>query len=474
MKDKINVKVHFLGAAGTVTGSKFLLKLPGKNILVDCGLFQGLKELRVLNWEPFPFPPHKIDLVLLTHGHLDHTGYLPRLVKEGMEAPIIGTGPTIAIASVIILDSAKIQEEEANTVNENGTGTHQPALPLYNIEDAEEAISYFNAVAPDKWINFTNDIKYRFVTNGHIIGSAFIEIDIFGKIFVFSGDVGRKNDLLLPKPNKPRWADYLFLESTYGNRMHPEQDVDVVIANVVTEVIKNKGNLIIPTFAVERLQTLMYTLWQLYRQKKISNIPIYVDSPMGNNVLQIFQEFHSWHKLSHNEFVEMQKHFKIIRAYEDTWKTIDDKQSKIIIAGSGMVTGGRVLTYLRYMIEDPGNIVMLIGFQAEGTRGRQLLEGAHEIKILGRYVPVRAKIIHIESLSAHADQPELLEWLSEIKNIPEEVFLVHGEKLASDALRVKIKDQYNWNVHIPKLMEIREINFLAADSIKDKMENKFS
>ncbi|HSP40968.1 MAG TPA: MBL fold metallo-hydrolase [Gillisia sp.] len=463
MENNIEVRIHFLGASGTVTGSKFLLEIPGKNILVDCGLFQGLKELRELNWEPFPFPAEKIDLVLLTHGHLDHTGYLPRLVKEGLRAPITGTAPTLAIASVIVLDSAKIQEEEAEEINEKGTGTHHPALPLYNLEDAERAINFFNPVEPDRWITLTDDIKYRFITNGHIIGSTFIEINIFGKIFLFSGDVGRKVDALLEKPNKPRWADYLFLESTYGNRMHPKEDVDTVITNAVKEVIKNKGNLIIPTFAVERLQTLMYTLWQLYLHNKIPNIPIYVDSPMGNNVLQIFQEFHSWHKLSHKEFMEMQRHFKIIRSYGDTWKTIDDKQTKIIIAGSGMVTGGRVLTYLRYLIEDPANIVMLIGFQAEGTRGRQLLEGAYEIKIMGKYVPVKAQIIHIESLSAHADQPELLEWVSDIKNIPEEVFLVHGEKLASDALRVKIKDQYKWKVYIPKLMEIRSIKFLQGE-----------
>src|SRR5690606_9277090 len=277
----------------------------------------------------------------------------------------------------------------------------------YNIEDAENAIRLFTAAEPDNWIVYTPDIKYRFVPNGHIIGSAFIEINIYGKVFVFSGDIGRIDDALLEKPNKPHWADYLFLESTYGNRMHPREDIDAILTDAVKEVIQNRGNLIIPSFAVERLQTLMYTLWQLYLQNKIPNIPIYVDSPMGNNVLEIFQEFHTWHKLSHNDFAEMQRHFKIIRSYGDTWKTIDDKQPKIIIAGSGMVTGGRVLTYLRYMIENPENKVLLVGFQAEGTRGRQLLEGAHEVKIMGKYLQVKAQILHIESLSAHADQPEL-------------------------------------------------------------------
>lgn len=469
MKDSIEVKIHFLGASGTVTGSKFLLELPGKNILIDCGLFQGLKELRMLNWEPFPFPVEKIDLVLLTHGHLDHTGFLPRLIKEGLRAPVTATAPTLAIASVILLDSAKIQEEEAKQTNIEGTGSHHPSLPLYNLEDAERAISFFKPVEVNTWVKFTENIKYRFLTNGHIIGSTFIEIDIFGKIFLFSGDVGRKNDPLLQNPNKPRWADYLFLESTYGNRLHPNQDVDAIITNAVKEAIKNKGNIIIPSFAVERLQTLMHTLWRLYLTNKIPDIPVFVDSPMGNNVLQIFQEFHSWHKLSLQEFIEMQKHFKIIRSYRDTWKTIEDKRSKIVIAGSGMVTGGRVLTYLRYLLDDPRNSLILVGFQAEGTRGRQLLEGAHEIKIFGTYVPVKTPIIHIENLSAHADQKELLDWLSDVKNIPEEVYLVHGEKLASDALRVKIKDIYKWKVHIPNLMEVRTLKFIS----KPKDTNDF-
>ncbi len=457
------VKIHFLGAAGTVTGSKFLLETGAGNILIDCGMFQGLKELRLLNWKPFPFPPQGIDLILLTHGHLDHTGFLPRLTKEGYTGKIKGTAPTLAIAKVIIQDSAQIQEEEAKQANEDDTATHHPALPLYTLKDADETINNFHLVEPGKWHIYNDSIKYRFQTNGHIIGSSFIELDIYGKIFLFSGDVGRENDTLLEPPHKPEWADYLFLESTYGNRLHPPEETDSILIKTINEVLESKGNLIIPSFAVERMQTLMVRLWKLYKAGKIPPVPVFVDSPMGNNVLAIFQNFSSWHKLSLQEFVEMQKHFKIITSYSDTWNTIDDTRSKVIIAGSGMVTGGRILTYLRYLIEDEKNIILLAGYQAEGTRGRQLLEGAHEIKIFGKYCAVKAKVLHIQSLSAHADQGELLEWVSHIKNIPENVFLIHGEETARDALRVKIKDIYKWKVHLPALNELVAIPVTIDD-----------
>jgi metallo-beta-lactamase family protein len=448
------VKIHFLGASGTVTGSKFLLETPKLNILIDCGMFQGLKELRLLNWKPLSFPPEKIDVVLLTHGHLDHCGYLPRLVSQGFHNSILGTAPTLAIASVILLDSAKIQEEDAERANEKEYTIHKPALPLYSIEDAEKTLELFKTIEPDIWTDLSPDIKYRFKKNGHIIGATFIELEIFGKIFVFSGDIGRKEDLLLEPPNRPRWADYLFIESTYGNRLHSEEDVDELLIEAVKETIQNNGNLIIPSFAVERLQTLMYKLWKLYLKNKIPNIPMFIDSPMGNEVLRIFEQFPAWHKIPVQEYKAMSNHFNIITSYKDTWKTIDDKRSKVVIAASGMVTGGRILTYLRYLIDKPETIVLLVGFQAEGTRGRQLEEGAHEIKIYGKYYPVKAKIKNIKSLSAHADQQGLIEWVSEIKNIPEKVFIIHGEKTASDVLRLKIKDSYNWQVHLPQLNEI--------------------
>ena len=452
-----HVKINFLGAAGVVTGSKFLIETSEKTIMVDCGLFQGLKELRQLNWIDLPINVEAIDVVLLTHGHLDHVGYLPRLVKQGFKGKIIGTAPTLAIAEIILIDSAKIHEEEAAKANNENYTKHLPALPFYTVEDAEKAIKLFQVEMEHKWIHLSQHISYRFQYNGHILGATFIEVDINSKRFVFSGDIGRINDYLLNDPQRPEWADFLFVESTYGNKLHPDEDVEQILTDIIKETIHKKGNLIIPSFAVERLQTLMFILWKLYREHKIPNVPIFVDSPMGSNVLDVFKRFPTWHKLPMAEYDAMCNHVNIVQSYRETWETIDDKRSKIIIAGSGMVTGGRVLTYLQQLIDEPSTTVLLVGFQAEGTRGRQLLDGVHEIKIFGKYYPVKSSIRHIESLSAHADQRELLHWIDNIKNIPEKVYLIHGEPAALDTFRVKIKDTYHWNVHIPKLSDVDHI-----------------
>ena len=451
------IQIHFLGAAGTVTGSKYLLETPEQNIMIDCGMFQGFKELREKNWDYLPIDVSSVDVVLLTHGHLDHTGYLPRLVKQGFRGKIIGTAPTLAITEIILLDSAKIHEEEAERANEEGYSKHAPAEPFYTIKEAEVTLGFFQSKEKDQWHTLSENIKYRFLYNGHIIGATFIELDLYGKLFVFSGDIGRESDLLLYPPKKPKWADYLFMESTYGNKLHPIDSVSEKLVELITQTIHQRGTLIIPSFAVERLQTLMFLLWKLFNENKIPNIPIFIDSPMGNNVLSVFERFPDWHKLPAKDFSAMQHRMNIITSYKETWETIDNPQPKVVIAGSGMVTGGRVLTYLKQLIDEPSTSVLLVGYQAEGTRGRQLLEGAHEIKFFGKYHPVKAQIYHIESLSAHADQQGLLDWTSNIRNIPEEVYLIHGEPTAQDALRVKLQDTYKWNVTIPKLYDIREI-----------------
>jgi metallo-beta-lactamase family protein len=451
------VRINFLGAAGVVTGSKFLLETSEKNILIDCGMFQGLKELRELNWSPLPVNVKAIDVVLLTHGHLDHVGYLPRLVKQGFTGKILGTAPTLAIAEIILKDSAKIHEEEAKKANKENYSKHNPALPFYTKFEAEKTIKQFQVEMPDKWIQLSENIAFRFQYNGHIIGATFIELDINEKRFVFSGDIGRANDYLLDNPKKPEWADFLFIESTYGNKLHPDDDIEAILSQMISETIQKKGNLIIPSFAVERLQTLMYVLWKLYKKNKIPNIPIFIDSPMGNNVLEVFNRFPKWHKLSQADYNAMCNHINIIQSYKETWDTIDDTRSKIIIAGSGMVTGGRVLTYLQQLIDVASTTVLLVGYQAEGTRGRQLQEGVHEVRFFGKYYPVKATIKSIESLSAHADQNDLLDWMSNIKNIPENVYLIHGESTALDAFRVKIEDTYNWQVTIPKLTDVEKV-----------------
>lgn len=450
-------RVHFLGASGHVTGSKFLIETSEKNILIDCGMFQGLKELRELNWNDLPFKVNTIDVILLTHGHLDHVGYLPRILQQGFTGKIIGTAPTLAIAEIILKDSAKIHEEEAEKANKEKYSKHNPALPFYTVKDAEKTIRHFQVEIEDKWIRLSEHISFRFQYNGHIIGATFIELDINSKRFVFSGDIGRQNDYLLNDPKTPEWADFLFIEGTYGNKLHPEENVEDILASLIKDTIHKKGNLIIPSFAVERLQTLMYILWKLYKKNKIPNIPVFIDSPMGNNVLEVFRRFPKWHKLSDQDYNAMCNYVNIVQSYKETWETIDDTRSKIVIAGSGMVTGGRVLTYLQQLIDVTSTTVLLVGFQAEGTRGRQLQEGVHEIRLFGKYYPVKATIKSIESLSAHADQQDLLNWLSNIKNFPEKVYLVHGELTALDAFRVKLKDTFNWNATIPKLADVDKL-----------------
>ena len=454
---KNSIKINFLGAAGVVTGSKFLIETSEKNILIDCGMFQGLKELRELNWNDLPVDVKTIDVVLLTHGHLDHVGYLPRLLQQGFHGKIIGTAPTLAIAEIILRDSAKIHEEDAEKANKEKYTKHDPALAFYTTLEVEKTLRFFQVEMIDKWIMLSENIAYRFQYNGHILGATYIDLDINGKRFVFSGDIGRPNDYLLEDPIKPEWADYLFIESTYGNKLHEHEAVEEILTNLIKETIYKKGNLIIPSFAVERLQTLIYILWQLYKSNKIPRIPVIIDSPMGNRVLEVFQRFPKWHKLSVSEYNAMCHYVTVLESYKETWETIDNKNPKIVIAGSGMVTGGRVLTYLQQLIDEPATTVLLVGYQAEGTRGRQLQDGAHEIKFYGKYYPVKATVKSIESLSAHADQSDLISWMSNIKNIPENVFLIHGEPPALDAFRTKIKDIYNWNVTIPKLLDVHTI-----------------
>lgn len=453
-----NIKIHFLGAAGTVTGSKYLVDTGDRKILIDCGMFQGLKKLRLLNWNYPPVKISEIDVILLTHGHADHTAYLPRLVNMGYNGHIRGTEPTLDIASIIIRDSAKIQEEEAERANKEGYSKHEVADPLYNMIDAENAISRFKSVEEGVWIELYPGIKARFQTNGHILGSTFIELDVRGEIIVFSGDIGRKEDLLLKAPKKPQHADYLLIESTYGGKLHNNLDLEEELSKVINHTYEKNGTLIIPSFAVERAQTLMYLLWQLREKGKIPKMPMIMDSPMGNNVLEVFKDHQSWHKLKANDNKKMCNAFTIVQSYRETLNIIEDKQPKIVIAGSGMVTGGRVLNYLTEYIEDPTTTVMLAGFQVEGTRGRQLLEGAAEVKIYGKYYDVNAEIYNMTALSAHADQSEIIDWLSELDSAPKKVFIVHGEPHSADALRVKLKDTFGWDCIIPELYDMYELN----------------
>ena len=443
------MKVKFIGGAGTVTGSKTVIESNGVRILIDCGQFQGIKPLRELNWEPLPVLPSTIDYVLLTHGHLDHCGWLPRLVNQGFEGKIYCTSPTKDIAKLILLDSAKIQEEEAYKANEGNYSKHEKAEPLYDVAQTEKVFPHFRVVNENETINLDAEISAVFTNAGHILGACSIALTLEGKTLVFSGDIGRDDDVLMYPPTKPKKADYVFIESTYGNKMHPNEEVKLLLEAYINNAYSKGGTVIIPSFAVERAQTIMYLLWQLKEEGKIPNIPYIIDTPMGISVLEIFRNNKKWHKLSEEECVAMCAMFTMVSDYQDTINFIYNKKPKVVIAASGMITGGRVLSYLERYISLPETTVIIVGYQAEGTRGRKLLEGAPDIKIRGKYYDVKANIVEIEGLSAHGDQKDLLNWLSEIETKPKKVFIVHGENAPADELRIKINEKYGWDCSVP-------------------------
>ena len=443
------MKVKFIGAAGTVTGSKTLIESNGVRILIDCGLFQGIKPLRELNWQPLPVLASSIDFVLLTHGHLDHCGWLPRLVNQGFKGKIYCSGPTKEIAELILLDSGKIQEEEAERANKEKYSKHEVAEPLYNVEQAGKVFPHFRVINANESVPLDAEISAVFVNAGHIIGACSIELTIENKTLVFSGDIGRDNDVLMYPPTKPKKADYVFLESTYGDRIHPDTDPKLELETYINNTFKKGGTVFIPSFAVERAQMIMYLLWQLKEEGKIPDMPYIVDSPMGVSAFDIFFENRKWHKVSLEDCIAINKMFTMITDYKETIDTIYNKRPKVVIAASGMVTGGRILSYLERYISVPETTVIIVGYQAEGTRGRKLLEGAKEVKIYGKYYPVEANILEIEGLSAHADQKGLLNWLSVLENKPTKVFLVHGENQPADELRIKIKEVYGFDCSVP-------------------------
>lgn len=447
---KHHLNMQFLGAAGTVTGSKYLIELLDQKLLIDCGLFQGLKELRLLNWQMLPFDASSLDAVILTHGHLDHVGYLPLLVKQGFKGKIHATEPTIEIAKLILLDSAKIQEEDAERANHFGYSKHKPAKPLYTSEEAEAVFPMFQQEILDKWVKLSDVFTFRFRYNGHILGATFIELKAADKMIVFSGDIGREEDPLLFPPNKPDQADVLFIESTYGGRLHPANP-EIRLAEVINQAATKDGTIIIPVFAVERAQLLMFYIWKLKNEHLIPDLPVYMDTPMGQDVLKIFSRHHSWHKLSPSESKQIQKEIKVVSKQNETLKLAASSNPKIILAASGMATGGRVLTYFEHYLGQKSATILMVGFQGAGTRGRALLDGAREVKMRGKFWDVHATCVLVEGLSAHADQSELINWISSLVKNPEKLFIVHGEPESSESLKTKIEEVYGYNSIIPEL-----------------------
>ncbi len=444
------VILQSLGAAETVTGSKHLLKTPELNILIDCGLFQGIKSLRGQNWEPLNISASEIDLIILTHAHLDHCGYIPLLVKRGFKGHIYMTAPTAALAQLILLDSAKLQEEDAEHANKHQYTKHHPAKPLYTVEEARACFKYFDIRDCNVFIRLSDHIHFRFKTCGHILGACSVELTCFEKIIVFSGDIGRPKSAILKTPDYFTEANYIVMESTYGDRLHGDNDSYNELAIMINQTISRKGSILIPSFAVGRAQELIYILNLLKRQNLIPfDLPIIIDSPMAAAATKISLAYaDDYTRISQKEFQEMSSHITINQDYNNTIGFVRDKKSKIVIAASGMLTGGRVLEYLKSYLEDSRNTILIIGFQAEGTRGRALLNHTHEIKIHGKYYSVNAEVKEIQGLSAHADQTELLAWISNFKPDPELIMLVHGEPSAQESFRVKVQTDLKLPVKI--------------------------
>jgi len=458
-----NLKIKFLGGAGCVTGSKTLLESNGQRILVDCGLFQGIKKLRNLNWAPLEVDPATLDAVVLTHAHLDHCGYLPLLVKNGFKGDIHCTYPTRDLTEIILLDSGKIQEEEAERANRYGYTKHKPAKPLYDIKDAKLAISYLVSHNLNEWVILNNEFKFNFKNSGHILGSAMVEMKAAGQKIVFSGDIGRQKPLILPKPAAIKEADVLVLESTYGDRVHRRTAPLEQLEFVINKTYKKGGILIIPTFTVERAQEIIYLLNVLKKENKIPRQPIYLDSPMGVDASAAFVKYDEWSKLSEREVLEMMSNVNLIKDHRASRAVVADNRQKIVLAGSGMIEGGRVLHYLDKYLGDAKNTVLLAGYQAAGTRGRALREGATEIKFFGQYHQVKAELAEISSLSAHADYLDILEWLAHFKNGPKTVFLNHGEPHQADALRTKIQHYFGWKVVVAEMNKAYEIETVVVE-----------
>ena len=458
----MSLTLTFLGAAGTVTGSKYLVEAEGRRLLVDCGLFQGFKQLRLRNWEPLPIDPRTIDAVLLTHAHLDHSGYLPLLVRNGFAGPIITTGATSDLCELLLPDSGHLMEADAQFANRYGFSRHKPALPLYTEEDSRRSLQSFKTIGFGQRVDVLPGCTALFRFAGHILGAATIELDWNGVKIAFSGDLGRYGSATMLDPEPVPRADYLLIESTYGNRLHDRQSPEDALEEVVTRTIRRGGTVVIPAFAVGRAQSLLYHLWRLLESDRIPRIPIFLDSPMAINATELLCKHLGEHRLSAEDCKDSCGIATYVREAEESKKLNTNRMPKIIISASGMATGGRILHHLKNYAPDTRNTIVLAGFQAGGTRGAALRDGAREVKIHGNYVPVRAEVVSLDMFSAHADQEELLRWLGGFEQAPLETFVVHGEPNASDTLRQRIEEKLGWKARVPEQAERVVLNARTA------------
>jgi metallo-beta-lactamase family protein len=457
--------ISFLGATGTVTGSKFVVEHDGFRLMVDCGLFQGLKDLRLRNWSPLPISPSDVDMVVLTHAHIDHTGYLPVLIRDGFDGPVLATPATCDLCGILLPDCGHIQEEDARWANKRGYSKHKPALPLYTQQQAEDCLGALRPVPLDKTVHVNETMRIRLYPAGHILGASMVEVVLDGKEFpggersiLFSGDLGRPaQPIIRDRVPRPPSTDVLVMESTYGNRDHPEIDPKDELERIIRETVERGGMLLIPAFAVGRTQSLLYLLRELQQEDRLPrDIPIHVDSPMAIHTVRVFMQHPEAHDLEmrarvHDGYDPLGlQNVHLDRSVEDSKAINNLRYPAIVISASGMATAGRILHHLTYRLPDHRNTVLFVGFQAAGTRGRHLQDGARTVRIHGREIPVRARVETLDGLSAHADRDEMMDWLSAATEPPKKVFLVHGEPTATGAFADTIRDRLGWKVHVPE------------------------
>jgi metallo-beta-lactamase family protein len=455
------MQLSFLGATGTVTGSRYLVESGGRRMLVDCGLFQGLKQLRLRNWAPLPVDPASIDAVVLTHAHIDHTGYLPRLVAQGFRGTVHATTATTELCGLMLPDSGHLQEEEALFANRHKTSRHDPALPLYTEEQARAALTRFRSHEFDAPFEPVPGLHVRFHSAGHILGAASVQVVSERGSVLFSGDLGRSDDLLMKPPAPPPPADVVVVESTYGNRLHERADMLFALADVVNRTLARGGHVIVPAFAVGRAQLLLHALRLLKDAHRIPDVPVFLDSPMATDATGLYQHHPELHRLDAHACAAMSDGVRIVNTPEESRALAALRYPAIILSASGMATGGRVVHHIENFAPDPANTILFVGYQAMGTRGATLVKGAREVRMHGRWIPVRAEVAALEGLSSHADRDELLAWLSSLRQAPRRVFVTHGEPEAADSLRQAIAEQLGWPCEVPEQLEQVDIGALA-------------
>lgn len=452
------MQIQFLGATGTVTGSKYLITSATARVLVDCGLFQGYKQLRLRNWERLPVSPAEIDAVVLTHAHLDHSGYLPLLVKNGFRGEIHCSEATYDLCRILLPDSGRLLEEEADYANRRGFSKHSPALPLYTEDDAHHALRRFVPFDFGEKFEVANGLRATMHPAGHILGAAVVSLSDSSTTITFSGDLGRPDDLLMVPPSVIEHTDYLVVESTYGNRTHDKEDPKIALGKIIRETAARGGVTVIPSFAVGRAQELLYGIHLLKESGDIpASLPIFLNSPMATNALELYYKHRRQHRLTQVQTEAMCRTARIVNSVEESIALNRKQMPMVIIAASGMATGGRVLHHLKSFAPDPRNTILFAGFQAGGTRGAAMLDGAQAIKIHGEYVSLRARVEQIGNLSAHADADEILHWLSHFKQAPKQTFITHGEAAGADALRMRIEQELKWKCRVPDYRESFEL-----------------